>query len=85
MKNQQANKQDARTSGMHKLLEDILLAVSWREIARQYFNQDAAWLYDRLNGRESFTAEEREQLKGALCDLSDRIRRAAEKIEATGR
>lgn len=67
-------------------LSDILLEVSWREIARQYFGKSASWLYHKLDGidgnggRGGFSPEEKEQLRGALCDLADRLRRASEKL-----
>lgn len=67
-------------------MSDILVAVSWREIARTYFGKSSSWLYHKLDGIDGnggtggFTTEEALQLKGALCDLSERIRRAADSI-----
>lgn len=67
-------------------MSDILVAISWREIARTYFGKSSSWLYHKLDGIDGnggdggFTPEEAQQLKGALCDLSDRIRRAADSI-----
>ena len=67
-------------------LSDVLMIISWREIASQYFGKSASWLYHKLDGRDgngkptSFTPEETQQLKGALADLSDRIRRVADSI-----
>lgn len=67
-------------------MSDILVAISWREIARTYFGKSSSWLYHKLDGidgngsKGGFTPEEALQLKGALCDLSDRIRRAADSI-----
>jgi hypothetical protein len=68
-------------------LEDILMHVSWGDISREYFGKSGSWLYHKLNGIDGnkkptdFTVEERYQLKGALIDLSERIRRAADSIE----
>ena len=68
-------------------LADILMHVSWGDISREYFGKSGSWLYHKLNGIDGnkkptdFTLEERYQLKGALIDLSERIRRAAEKID----
>lgn len=62
-------------------MQDILLCVSWREIANTYFDRPASWLYNKLNGIDDnggFTEKEKELLRGALFDLSERIRRAAE-------
>lgn len=67
-------------------MQDIILAVSWRDIARTYFSKSSSWLYHKLDGIDGnggvggFTKEEKEQLRGALCDLSMRIRACAEKI-----
>ena len=72
---------------MQQQMDDILLALSWGDIARTYFTKSASWFYHKFNGRDGngkpteFNLEERIQLKGALCDLADRIRRAADTIE----
>ena len=66
-------------------MQDILLCVSWREIANTYFDRPASWLYNKLNAIDDnggFTEKEKELLRGALFDLSERIRRAAETILA---
>ena len=68
-------------------LADILMHVSWGDISREYFGKSGSWLYHKLNGIDGnkkptkFTVEERYQLKGALYDLADRIRRAADNID----
>ena len=68
-------------------LSDILMQVSWREISRDYFGKSGSWLYHKLGGIDGnkkptdFTIEERYQVKGALIDLADRIRRAADTID----
>ena len=67
-------------------MADILVSISWREIARTYFGKSSSWLYHKLDGIDGnggtggFTQDEAKQLKDALCDLADRIRRAAESI-----
>ena len=71
---------------MKQKMADIALAVSWREIARTYFGKSSSWLYHKMDGingsggKGGFSTEEQEQLRGALCDLSDRLRRAADSI-----
>lgn len=71
---------------MKQKMQDILVAISWREIARTYFGKSASWLYHKMDGidgngkKGDFTPEEALQMKGALCDLADRIRRAADAI-----
>lgn len=75
-----------KDSNVKQRLQDILLSVSWRDIANTYFDHSASWLYHKLDGIDSnggvggFTDAEKEQLRGALVDLSDRIRRAADNI-----
>ncbi len=70
-----------------KRLDDILLAISWREIARTYFGKSSSWLYHKLDGIKSdgspdggFSASEAAQLKDALLNLSKRIQTAAESL-----
>ena len=73
-------------SKVRSALRDIDLSISWRHIANDYFQKSVSWFYQRLNEVDGhgnpceFSAEEKEQLRGALIDLSDRIRRASEKI-----
>lgn len=73
-------------SDMKKRTEDINLAISWRELARTYFNRSSSWLYHKMDGIDGnggvggFTADEAKTLKEALYDLSDRIRRCADTI-----
>ena len=73
---------------VREAIADIRISISLGDIARRYFGKSAAWFYQRLNGTTvngkpaEFKEEERQLLKGALLDLSDRIRRAAESIPA---
>ncbi len=63
---------------MKKKASDILLAISWRELANSYFHKSSSWLYHKMDGidgnggKGGFTPEEAEQLRGALVDLSNR-------------
>ena len=71
---------------MKKRIRDIQMAISWREFANTYFQRSSSWFYHKLDGIDGnggeggFTPEEAEQMRGALMDLSNRIRRAAESI-----
>ncbi len=71
---------------MRKRMEDILVEISWREISNQYFGESSSWLYHKMDGKNDnggvggFTPDEAERFRGALYDLAERIRRAAEKI-----
>ena len=78
-----------RTQTMYQQLADIDDNISWGAVAKEYFNKSASWFYHKMDGIDcnrkptEFNLEERIQLKGALCDLADRIRRAADRIETT--
>lgn len=68
-------------------LSDILLEISWREIARSYFGKSSSWLYHKLDGIKSdgskgggFTPDEAAKLKESLLDLSNRIANAASSL-----
>ncbi len=67
-------------------LSDILVDVSWREIARRYFGKSSSWLYHKLDGIKGdgseggFSPKETQQLKEALLDLASRITTSASKL-----
>lgn len=67
-------------------IADILMVISWREMARHYFGKSSSWLYHKMDGingnggKGDFTPDEREKMKESLLDLSERIRRAAERL-----
>ena len=59
------NKQ-AKDNTVKQRLQDILLSVSWREVANTYFDRSASWLYHKLDGIDGnggvggFTDKEKE-------------------------
>lgn len=62
-------------------LKDILLWINISKIANMYFNKQSKWLYDKIDENNAeFSSEEVKQLKGALIDLSYRIRKSAETL-----
>ena len=71
-----------------KQLEDIIVDVSWGKISKNYFGKSASWIYNKLSeidgngGTGGFTPEESEQFKGALYDLAERLRKAADSFQA---
>ena len=77
-----------KITDMKNRMSDIYLSVSWREISRTYFEKSVPWFQHKMYGIDGnggvggFTPEEAQQLRGALVDLSDRIRRAADNIPA---
>lgn len=71
---------------LHAKLIDISPSISWGDIARRYFSKSTSYFYQRLNGVDGrgmpcdFTEQERETLRAALLDLSQRISQAAATI-----
>lgn len=81
----------ARTSSvvitdMKKKLKDILMIISWREFSNTYFKKSSSWFYHKMDGTDGnggkggFSEKEALQLRGALIDLSERLRKAADEI-----
>ena len=68
-------------------LSDIILDISWAKISKKYFGKSSSWMYHKLDGidgngnKSDFTYSEKLQLKNALLDFSERIRKAAGTIE----
>jgi len=68
-------------------LSDILMDISWAKISKKYFGKSSSWIYQKLDGIDEngnkcdFAYSEKLQLRNALFDFSERIRRAAETIE----
>ena len=77
-------------SDVKERVQDIYLAISWRELKRDYFNngKSMSWFQHKIYGIDGnggvggFTPEEAENLYCALNDLADRIRHAADNIKA---
>ena len=71
---------------MKRKVQDILMSVSWRDFANTYFQKSSSWFYHKMDGIDGnggtggFSRQEAEQMRSALIDLSNRIRRAAENI-----
>jgi hypothetical protein len=67
-------------------MSDILLDISLAKISMKYFDKSRSWLYHKLDGIDcdgkptDFSAEEKEQLRNALKDLSNRISTCADKL-----
>ena len=68
---------------MMQQLDEIVIDVSWGRLSKDYFGKSSSWIYNKLHGRDGnggeggFTEAEKQQLQGALYDIADRIRRAA--------
>ena len=73
-------------SKLRAQLSDILTAISWGELSREYFGKSPSWLYHKLDGidgnggKGGFSPEELDKFKNALCDLADRIKHTADSL-----
>ena len=73
-------------SDMKERLRDIMLSVSWRDIAINHFGKSCSWFYHKMDGIDGnggvggFTASEAETMRNALLDLAKRIQDAAARI-----
>ena len=76
-------KQNRKT--VKQKMSDILLDVSWAKISERYFGKSRSWLYHKMDGvnngkPDDFNEAEKETLRSALLDLSERIRKCAKSI-----
>lgn len=82
-----AVKEEVKVPTIREQVWDIIVEVSWGQISEQYFGKSRSWLSKKMNGKGfnggegDFTEEEKEQLKGVLFDLSERIRKVAYQIQ----
>lgn len=75
-----------KITDMKKKIKDVQMAISWRDFANRYFQRSSSWFYHKMDGIDGnggaggFSESEAEQMRNALYDLSNRIRRAADSI-----
>ena len=70
---------------VRQVLADIYEDINWAYLAKNYFGKSRSWLYHKFSGMnngkpDDFSDVDREKLKGALCDIADRLRRTAETL-----
>ena len=68
-------------------VQNILVVISWLEITNNYMHKHTSWLFAKIEGRtkdgspvDPMLDEELEQFRGALYDVSARIRRVADSL-----
>lgn len=76
-------KQNRKT--VKQKMSDILLDVSCAKISERYFGKSRSWLYHKMDGvnngkPDDFNEAEKETLRSALLDLSERISKCAKSI-----
>ena len=74
----------SKKQSVKETLNDIAFDISWAKLSKEYFNRSPSWIYHKIDGIDGngnaggFSHEEVEQFKGALYDLSERIRKTAD-------
>lgn len=78
--------QTKEKTAVREKLGDIMTDISWAKISKRYFDRSPSWMYHKMDGIGNngepggFTADELEQFKTALYDLSERIKQAADAV-----
>ena len=76
----------SKKQSVKETLNDIAFDISWAKLSKEYFNRSPSWIYHKIDGIDGngnaggFSHEEMEQFKGALYDLSERIRKTADQL-----
>lgn len=60
-------------------MDDVLDYINLASIAEDYMEASSTWFFDRAKDN-SFTQEDKEQLRTALLDLSKRIQTTAQNL-----
>lgn len=77
--------QHEQKATVRQTLMDVYEEVNWAYLAMNYFGKSRSWIYHKMagtnNGKpDDFSDVDREKLRGALFDMSERIRNAATKL-----
>lgn len=70
---------------VRQVLNEVYEDINWAYLAQNYFGKSRSWLYHKFSGRnngkpDDFSDIDRERLKGALVDISNRLRMTADKL-----
>lgn len=71
--------------GVRRILEDVYEQVNWAYLAKNYFGKSRSWLYHKFSGMnngqpDDFSDLDRDTLRNALIDISDKLRDAAARL-----
>ena len=75
-----------KNQSVKEKVSDIALYISRAKLSKKYFDRSPSWIYHKIDGIDGngntggFSSEEMEQFKGALYDLSERIRKTADQL-----
>lgn len=70
---------------IRQVLDDVYEEINWAYLAKNYFGKSRAWLYHKFSGRNNGVADDfndidREKLRSALKDISERVSNAADRL-----
>lgn len=71
---------------LRKTYSDILDVIVWSEISQTYFDKSGSWIYHKMRGVDgngvpkTFTDAEKEILKSAFLDISEKLKKHAEEL-----
>jgi len=90
MKKMKTFEQKSNTASLGWMLKDIYLDITWSKISKRCFpDKSMGWFFNKIHGNDGnggagdFSIEEKEDIRNALFELSERIRNAAQSIPVT--
>lgn len=66
-------------------LEEVYEQINWAYLAKNYFGKSRSWIYHKFSGMnngkpDDFNEQDRQTLKAALLDISQKLTNVAEKL-----
>lgn len=66
-------------------LEEVYEQINWAYLAKNYFGKTRSWIYHKFSGMnngkpDDFNEQDRQTLKAALLDISQKLINVAEKL-----
>lgn len=66
-------------------LEEVYEQINWAYLAKNYFGKTRSWIYHKFSGMnngkpDDFNEQDRQTLKAALLDISQKLTNVAEKL-----
>lgn len=77
--------QTEKEQTVRQVLASVYEDINWAYLAKNYFGKSRSWLYHKFSGQnngkaDDFNDVDRERLKGALLDISNRLRATADRL-----
>lgn len=66
-------------------LDEVYEQINWAYLAKNYFGKTRSWIYHKFSGMnngkpDDFNEQDRQTLKAALLDISQKLTNVAEKL-----